>query len=186
MNSGVLSLILRKNSSGIVCGGIIDDQKLEIGDRLCKDAIDGGSDVLSSVSNHHHNTELHDQSSPATGAHYPATSKCASEKCCQSDTVADPLYGRLLPRPLSSRRYRRPELGGIVAQSVGRLLLEARRASSAIVTLAVLAAAAVPWSVGMLWTLGEPDFEPLRACVPRSGARLVETLRRRRGVGQQR
>jgi hypothetical protein len=32
----------------------------------------------------------------------------------------------------------------------------------------------------MLWKLGEPDFEPLRARLPGSCGRLVEMLRKRR------
>jgi hypothetical protein len=44
--------------------------------------------------------------------------------------------------------------------------------------LGVLTAAAVPWSAGMLWVLGEPDFEPLRTRLPRSSRRLVESARR--------
>ena len=63
-----------------------------------------------------------------------------------------------------------------------RLPLEAGRASSAVITFAVLAAAAIPWSVGILRTLGRQDFEPLRACLPRSGARLVEALCGHRGT----
>jgi hypothetical protein len=57
-----------------------------------------------------------------------------------------------------------------------RLLLEAWQASSPTITLGVLAGAAVPWSAGMLWILGEPDCEPLRARLPASWARLVDTL----------
>jgi O-antigen/teichoic acid export membrane protein len=63
-----------------------------------------------------------------------------------------------------------------------RLPLEAGGASSPIITLAVLAAAAIPWCVGILWTLGRQDFEPLRASLPRSSVRLVEMLCRQRGA----
>jgi O-antigen/teichoic acid export membrane protein len=65
-----------------------------------------------------------------------------------------------------------------VALSV-RLVLEAYRASSVVIALAVVAAAAVPWSVGLLWNLGERDFEPLRGRLPGWCARLADTLRRR-------
>jgi O-antigen/teichoic acid export membrane protein len=81
--------------------------------------------------------------------------------------------------------YVRVQLGALitagctcgVAISV-RLLLETRHASSAVTTLLVLVMAAVPWSAGMLWTLGEPRFEPLRLRLPYSCARLVAALRR--------
>jgi PST family polysaccharide transporter len=85
----------------------------------------------------------------------------------------------------SWRLYLRIQIGALVTAGITcgvalfvRLLLEAGQASSTMITLAVLTAAAVPWSVGMLWTLGEPALEPLRARLPRSGARLVEALRR--------
>jgi O-antigen/teichoic acid export membrane protein len=91
------------------------------------------------------------------------------------------------------RLYLRIQLGALVTAGVTcgvaffvRLLLEARQASSAIITLTVLAGAAVPWSVGMLWTLGKPELEPLRADLPRWCMRLVETMRRRRAAGQER
>ncbi len=83
--------------------------------------------------------------------------------------------------------YLRVQLGALVTTAVtcgvalsARFLLEAYRAPSAVITLAVVAGAAVPWSIGMLWKLGEPDFEPLRARLPGSCGRLVETLRKRR------
>lgn len=61
-----------------------------------------------------------------------------------------------------------------------RLVLEAYQASSTLITLAVLAGAAVPSGLGMLWKLGEPDLEPLRARLPGWCVRLVERLRRHR------
>jgi O-antigen/teichoic acid export membrane protein len=76
-------------------------------------------------------------------------------------------------------------VAGAVALFV-RLLLEAGRVSSATITLAVLAAAAVPWTVGILWTLGQPDCEPLRADLPGWAVRLVETLGRRAWGDQER
>ena len=69
----------------------------------------------------------------------------------------------------------------VVALAV-RILLERNRASSAIVTIAVLAAAALPWSVGVLRTLGEPGLEPLQASLPASIRRLVQALSGRSSV----
>ncbi len=63
-----------------------------------------------------------------------------------------------------------------VALSV-RVLLEARHASSGVIALGVVAAAAVPFGAAMLRQLGEPDFEPIRARLPRSCVRLVGALR---------
>jgi fucose permease len=68
---------------------------------------------------------------------------------------------------------------GAVALSV-RLMLEASQASSGVITVAILAGAAVPWSLGMLWNLGDPGFEPLRSRLPGWCDRLVERLRRPR------
>jgi O-antigen/teichoic acid export membrane protein len=91
------------------------------------------------------------------------------------------------------RLYLRVQAGALVTAGATciaalsiRVLFEASRASSATITLAILAAAAVPWSVGMLWTLSDPDFEPLVACLPRWGARLVERLGSRGRVSRQR
>jgi PST family polysaccharide transporter len=84
------------------------------------------------------------------------------------------------------RVYFRVQVGAVVTAGFTgaialfvRFLLEVGRVSSAMITLAVLAAAAVPWSLGMLWTLGEPELEPLLASLPRPGIRLVEAVRRR-------
>ena len=65
-----------------------------------------------------------------------------------------------------------------VALSV-RLALEAWQASRAAIALGVLTAAAVPWCVGMLWILGEPEFEPVRLRLPVICAQLAARLRRR-------
>jgi lipopolysaccharide exporter len=80
----------------------------------------------------------------------------------------------------SWRSYLRVQLEALVTASVTgaaalfvRLLLEALRASNAVITIAVLAVAAVPWSAGMLWTLRMPELEPLRASLPRTVRRLV-------------
>jgi len=90
------------------------------------------------------------------------------------------------------RLYLRVQLGALVTAGVTccvalsvRLLLEARHTSGAVITLLVLAAAALPWGVGMLWSLGDPGFESLRARLPRWAARLVEMLRRRRLAGRE-
>ena len=71
------------------------------------------------------------------------------------------------------RGYLRVQVGALVTAGVTcsvalavRLVLESRQATSAAITLAVLAAAAVPWSIGMLQMLGEPDFAPLRQRLP--------------------
>jgi len=46
------------------------------------------------------------------------------------------------------------------AALVARLLLEGLRASNTLVTIGVLAAAAVPWTVGLLRTLRAPELDP--------------------------
>jgi PST family polysaccharide transporter len=61
---------------------------------------------------------------------------------------------------------------GAVALVV-RLLLEGLRASNIVITIGVLAAAAVPWSVGMIWTLRMPELEPLRKSLPAMIRRIV-------------
>jgi O-antigen/teichoic acid export membrane protein len=61
---------------------------------------------------------------------------------------------------------------GAVALVV-RLLLEGLRASNTVITIGVLAAAAVPWSVGMIWTLRMPELEPLRESLPATIRRIV-------------
>jgi O-antigen/teichoic acid export membrane protein len=88
---------------------------------------------------------------------------------------------------ISWRLYLRVQLGALVTAGVtcgvalsARFLLEAYQASSAVITLAVLACAAVPWSAGMLWSLGEPGFEPLRERLPGASVRLIDALRRHR------
>jgi PST family polysaccharide transporter len=81
-------------------------------------------------------------------------------------------------------RYFGVQLGALVTAGITcaaalsvRILLEARHASSGAIALGVVAAAAVPFGIAMLRQLGEPDFEPIRARLPRSCARLVDTLR---------
>jgi len=53
-----------------------------------------------------------------------------------------------------------------------RWLLERLEYSSATIAFAVLSGAAVPWSAGLLWTLGRPDFEWLRDRLPKSVRQL--------------
>src|SRR5207244_2549363 len=87
------------------------------------------------------------------------------------------------------RAYWRVQRGAIVATActgaialVVRLLLAAAQFSDAAIALIVLGAAAVPWSLGLLWTLSEPEFASLRAGLPRGAMRLAETLGGRRGT----
>ncbi len=79
------------------------------------------------------------------------------------------------------------QFGALVAAGItggvafaARILLEARGASSVVIALGVVVAAAVPSAIAMLWQLGEPDLEPIRARLPRSLVRLIETLRMHR------
>jgi PST family polysaccharide transporter len=83
------------------------------------------------------------------------------------------------------RTYLRVQVGAIVTASFTcavalfvRLLLESTGHSPAAVAVAVLAAAAVPWGLGLLWTLGERELEPLRTSLPDPAARLVDAVRR--------
>jgi hypothetical protein len=84
------------------------------------------------------------------------------------------------------RLYLRIQLGALATAAVtcavalvARLLLEGWQASSLTVTLVVLAAAGVPWSAGVLWSLGEPDFEPLRMRLPGVCLWIVDGMRGR-------
>lgn len=87
----------------------------------------------------------------------------------------------------SWRHYLRVQVGALVTGAVvtlvalvARLLLERCHAASPLIALLVGCGAAVPWSAGMLWKLGEPGFEPLRGSLPHPCLRLVERLRARR------
>jgi len=78
------------------------------------------------------------------------------------------------------RQYLRVQLEALITASITgavallvRLLLEGLRASNTVITIGVLAAAAVPWSVGMLRTLRVPELEPLRDSLPATIRRLV-------------
>src|SRR6185295_14391093 len=73
------------------------------------------------------------------------------------------------------RLYLQVQVGALVTAAVTcsvalivRFVMESRQAASVSITLAVLAAAAVPWSIGMLRMLSEPDFAPLRQRLPSS------------------
>ena len=88
--------------------------------------------------------------------------------------------------------YFRAQRGGLIASVAAggvalstRLLLEASGASSGAITLVVLAAAAVPWTISLVWLLARPDCEPLREWLPPWGARFVQTLSQSRAIGQE-
>jgi PST family polysaccharide transporter len=87
--------------------------------------------------------------------------------------------------------YLRVQRGALLTTSatcgvalVVRLWCEGVGASSVILTLGVLAAAAVPWSAGLLWMLSRPDCEPLRQWLPSWGVRLITMVARRRETSQ--
>lgn len=61
-----------------------------------------------------------------------------------------------------------------------RVWLEASEASSPVITIAIVGGSAIPWSLGLLWALGAPGFEPLRAKLPVRCLRLVDQLRKYR------
>jgi PST family polysaccharide transporter len=72
------------------------------------------------------------------------------------------------------RMYARVQLSAlVVATATGsfalaaRMLLEHRRHTSAVIAAGTLASAALPWTLGALWKLGDPDLRPLRARLPR-------------------
>jgi PST family polysaccharide transporter len=62
-----------------------------------------------------------------------------------------------------------------------RLGCESGHASSAVTSVAILAAAAVPWSAGALWMLGAPRFSTLRSRLPGWCLRPIEAMARNRG-----
>jgi hypothetical protein len=82
--------------------------------------------------------------------------------------------------------YCRVQLGAAITSAITcgvalfvRFLLEAYQVSSILITLTTVAACGVPWIMGLLWTLGEPGFEPLRSRLPRWCLRIAGTLPRR-------
>jgi PST family polysaccharide transporter len=71
------------------------------------------------------------------------------------------------------RHYLASQVAAVVTAAVSgavalgaRLLLESHAASSVTICIGVVAAAAVPWSIGMLWELSDPAFSPLRSLLP--------------------
>jgi PST family polysaccharide transporter len=83
----------------------------------------------------------------------------------------------------SWRAYFRVQIAGLVTAAAAsgvavavRQSLETWQAPSGTIALAVIAAAAVPWSIGLLWNLGEPDLDPLRARLPVSCVRLAGAM----------
>jgi len=81
--------------------------------------------------------------------------------------------------------YLRVQSGALITSGVtcvfalfARSALELRHASTELTTLLILIMAAVPWVTGMLWTLGEPDFDPFRKRLPHWCAQLVAALPR--------
>jgi O-antigen/teichoic acid export membrane protein len=81
------------------------------------------------------------------------------------------------------RAYFRVQFAGLAtaaaasgAALAARQLLETWQARSGTIALAVVAAAAVPSSIGLLWNLGDQDLDPLRAHLPVSCVRLAEML----------
>jgi PST family polysaccharide transporter len=64
-----------------------------------------------------------------------------------------------------------------------RFGLERVGTSSALITLALVAGCAAPWSLGVLWQLGDRDFVPLRARLPGPCLRAADRLQRYRRSG---
>jgi PST family polysaccharide transporter len=84
------------------------------------------------------------------------------------------------------RSYLRSQIAAFLTATIvcvlalaARLVLEASGSSSAAITIAILATASIPWAAGMLWQLGEPEFEPVRAQLPAPCAVLVHAFRQR-------
>jgi len=81
--------------------------------------------------------------------------------------------------------YLRAQRGAIVTTSVvavcglvSRFLLERFHAGIVLTATGILAAVAVPWFVGLMWTLGEPDLAQLALRLPPDLRQLVSFLRR--------
>ena len=91
------------------------------------------------------------------------------------------------PWPMYFRVQRAAVLTALVTLCVVaslRWLLERLECSSATITFAILSGAAVPWSAGILWTLGRPDFEMLRERLPKTVRQLSLWMARDRGHRQ--
>jgi PST family polysaccharide transporter len=98
--------------------------------------------------------------------------------------------GRLALRATSTRwtRYLSIQRAALITTAITsgvalvvRLTFEALQMSSTVTTFAVLAAAAVPWSAGVLWTLAGADFSALRHRLPGWCVSLIEALPRPQG-----
>ena len=83
--------------------------------------------------------------------------------------------------------YLRVQIGALLCTGVTcaaafsvRMPLQLWHAPTLLTTILVLLAAAIPWAAGMLWTLGEPDFDPLRSRLPRWLLRLAVAIPRHR------
>jgi PST family polysaccharide transporter len=68
---------------------------------------------------------------------------------------------------------------GVAAIAV-RGSLEAAGAPAALIALMIVAIAAIPWAIGVLWDFGDPSFEPLRGHLPAWWWRLADAMPRRR------
>lgn len=64
-----------------------------------------------------------------------------------------------------------------------RAWLERLHAGSGVITIVVLAGAAIPWGVAMLWTLGGAGFEPIRERLPKSCLSAIGVIRARAVFG---
>jgi PST family polysaccharide transporter len=58
-----------------------------------------------------------------------------------------------------------------------RLTLEFWEASGLVITIAIAASCSVPWTIGILWKLGEPEFDRLRMRLPGRCVLAIEDLR---------
>jgi hypothetical protein len=71
------------------------------------------------------------------------------------------------------------------AALAARLACEGGRLSAAVTAVAILAAAAVPWSAGAVWMLGAPRFAAVRAQLPAWCRPAVDaSVRLRRGAAR--
>jgi O-antigen/teichoic acid export membrane protein len=83
--------------------------------------------------------------------------------------------------------YLRVQIGALLCTGVTcaaafsvRMPLQLWHAPTLLTTILVLIAAAIPWAAGMLWTLGEPDFDSLRSRLPRWLLQLAVAMPRHR------
>ena len=80
--------------------------------------------------------------------------------------------------------YLRIQRGAVITGAItcsvalgARVLLESLGASNQVIALGILVAASVPWSVGVIRKLGQPEFEQVRAQLPLWPLRLAATVR---------